>query len=111
KDAGLWPTEQDPYISKTPLWTKAPGPENVTSEMQAEMVRDFLFGLSPNAVFPATIDEVADSPLVKNAPAGELKAEADTTDKDKKGKDKKDKDKKDKDKKKKVGAAEGRAHF
>ena len=110
KDAGLWATEQDPFISKTPVWTKAPGPEGVTSEMQAEMVRDFLFGLAPDAVFPATIDDVADSPLVKNAPAAEAKAEADTgKDKDKKDKDKKDK--KDKDKKKKVGAIQGPARF
>jgi hypothetical protein len=80
--------------------------------MQAEMVRDFLFGLAPNAVFPATVDEVADSPLVKNAPAAEAKAEADTDKgKDKKDKDKKGKDKKDKDKKRKVGAVQGPARF
>ncbi len=52
KDASLWPTEQDPFISKTPEWKQAAGPEGVTSEMQAEMVRDFLFGLAPDAKFP-----------------------------------------------------------
>ena len=33
---------QDPFISKTPEWTLAPGPDHVTSEEQAEMVRDFI---------------------------------------------------------------------
>jgi hypothetical protein len=106
KDAALWPTEQDPFISTVPEWKLAPGPEGVTSEQQAEMVRDFLFSLPPDAKFPKTLDEVADSPLVKKATAGQLKAEADGDKGDKKDKDKKGKDKKDKDKKRRTGAVQ-----
>src|ERR1700733_13362936 len=90
----LWPSETDPFASDTPNWHKVPGPEGVTSEQQAEMVRDFLFSLPPDAVFPKAGEE-ADSPLVKKMTPEQLKAAADAVGNDK------DKDKKDKDKDKK----------
>jgi len=96
-----------------PEWKLAPGPDGVTSEMQAEMVRDFLFGLTPDAKFPASLDEVADSPLVKQRTPEQLKAEMDAAAAGDKGKDKKDKDKKG-DKKgpaKKTGQIQGPARF
>jgi cytochrome c2 len=106
KDATLWPGDQDPFISVVPTWNLAPGPENVTSEQQAEMVRDFLFGLTPDAKFPATLAEVADSPIVKNPVPPQPKADL-AGDKD--GKDKKKNDKgKDK---KKTGQIPGPARF
>ena len=90
KDAALWGTEQDPFISKVPEWKLAPGPEGVTSEMQAEMVRDFLFGLAPDAKFPASVADVASSPLVKNLSPEQRKAMAADGDADP-SKDKNDK--------------------
>lgn len=91
KDASLWPTEQDPFLSKVPEWKATPssvGIHGVTGEAQAEMVRDFLFSLPPDAKFPTSLAEVADSPLVKPPSPGGAKAEADTEKdkKDKKGK-------------------------
>jgi hypothetical protein len=78
------------------------------------LVRDFLFGLPPDAKFPSSLDEVAESPLVKTPSPERLKAEADT-DKDKKDKDKKGKPVpglgKGKDKKKKTGQIQGPARF
>jgi hypothetical protein len=111
KDAALWPTEQDPFISKVPEWKLAPGPDGVTSEQQAEMVRDFLFSLPPDAKFPKSVAEVADSPLVKKPSADQMKADADGDKGDKKGKKDKDKDKKDKDKKRRTGQVKGPARF
>ena len=108
KDAPLWATEQDPFLSPTPVWNKAPGPEGVTSEMQAEMVRDFLFGLPHDAVFPQSVDDVLTSPLVTGISPDQLKAQADA-DKDKK--DKKGKDDKGKDKKRRTGQIPGPARF
>lgn len=90
----MWPSESDPFLSPPPAWNKVPGFPAVTTEQQAEFVRDFLFSLPKDAVFPK-VGEEADSPLVKNAPIVQPTAEA--TD----GKDAKDaKDAKDKDKKK-----------
>jgi cytochrome c551/c552 len=115
KDAALFATEQDPFISKVPDWNLAPAPaEGITSEMQAEMVRDFLFGLTPDAKFPETVADVAESPLVKARAPEQMKAEVEPAD----GKDKgKDKDKKGKDKKggkdkgpRKTGQVQGPAH-
>jgi cytochrome c2 len=105
KTAALWPSETDPFASDTPAWTKVPGPEDVTSEQQAEMVRDFLFSLPPDAVFPKAGEE-ADSPLVKKMTPEQIKAAADAAGGDK--------DKKDKDKKKnprRAGALPGPARF
>jgi cytochrome c551/c552 len=113
KDAALWPSEADPFLSPVAQWTRAPGPEGVTSEQQAEMVRDFLFSLQPDSVFPKSVEEVADSPLVKKpSPEQMVKAEADTKDDKGKDKDKKKDDKgKDKDKKKRTGQLQGPARF
>jgi len=88
KDA-LWPSESDPFLSPAPAWTKVPSFPPATGEKQAEMVRDFLFGLPKDAVFPPVGGE-ADSPLVKNAPAQPQPGAdaADTKEEDKKGKDK-----------------------
>lgn len=113
KDAALWPSDQDPFISPVPVWNQAPGPEGVTSEQQAEMVRDFLFSLPADAKFPASVADVADHPLVKNQVHEQPKAEA-AADKDKKDKDKKGKDGKDKEKdknKRKTGQIQGPAHL
>jgi cytochrome c551/c552 len=114
KDAQFWPgpADQDPFISKVPDWKLAPGPDNVTSEMQAEMIRDFLFGLTPDAKFPASVADVPDSPLVKGHLVEQPKPEA-ANDKDGKDKDKKTKDKdKGKDKnKRKTGAIQGPARL
>ena len=106
KEAALWPSETDPFASDTPAWHKVPGPEGVTSEQQAEMVRDFLFSLPPDAVFPKAGEE-ADSPLVKKMTAEQLKAAADAAGNEK------DKDKKDKGKKRprRAGAIQGPARF
>ncbi len=107
KDAELWPSETDPFSSDVPAWTKVPAPEEgITSERQAEMVRDFLFSLPPDAVFPKAGEE-ADSPLVKKMTAEQLKAAADAAGNDK---DKKDKDK-DKKKNRRQGAIQGPARF
>ncbi|MBK8256201.1 MAG: c-type cytochrome [Polyangiaceae bacterium] len=62
KNASMWPDETDPFFSKTPNWDKVPF-RPVTSEDQAELVRDFLFSLKPNSVWPAAGEE-ATSPLV-----------------------------------------------
>jgi cytochrome c2 len=107
KEAALWPSETDPFASDTPDWHKVRGPEGVTSEQQAEMVRDFLFSLPPDAVFPKGGEE-ADSPLVKKMTPDQIKAAAEGAGNDK------DKDKKDKDKKKnprRAGALQGPARF
>src|SRR6185503_1797816 len=91
KDAA-WPSESDPFLSPAPAWNKVPGFPATTSEAQAEMVRDFLFSLPKDAVFPKPGEE-ADSPLVKTAPIVQPTAEAadekGAKDKDQKGKDKK----------------------
>lgn len=67
KDSTLWPSEGDPFLSEVPRWTKAKAPEGITSERQVEIVRDFLFSLPPDAVFPKAGEE-AGSPLVVDAP-------------------------------------------
>ncbi len=89
--SGLWPEENDPFLSPTPAWNLVPGPASVTGEQQAEMVRDFLFSLPPDAAFPATVADVPNSPLVRKVSPEQLKAEADAADKDKKDKKKDDK--------------------
>ncbi len=107
---GLFAGEQDPFISDVPAWTKVPGPDGVTAEMQAEMVRDFLFSLPADAVFPKSGEEKS-SPLVHKPTAEEAKAEADKNVDDKgKDKDDKSKDKKDKSKEKKTGSAGAPMH-
>jgi cytochrome c2 len=84
RDAALWPAEGDPFLGKLPDWNLAPTPEGVTTgEQQVEIVRDFLFGLPPNAVFPPAGEE-ASSPLVHTPAPGELKAQEDDKDKGKK---------------------------
>ena len=96
KDNPRWPSESDPFRSPAPAWNKVPGFPGVTGEQQVEMVRDFLFGLPRDAVFPPPGAE-ADSPLVKKQPASEPQA---TTENDKGDKgDKGDKTKKEKEKK------------
>lgn len=77
KDASLWPSEGDPFISKTPTWNKVPFRE-LTSEDQVDLVRDFLFSLKPDSVWPATVEEVATSPLVTGQPvSAKAETEAD----------------------------------
>jgi cytochrome c551/c552 len=110
KDAALWPVEGDPFISDTPAWTKVPGPQGVTSEQQAEMVRDFLFSLTPTSVFPKAGEE-AESPLVKKLSAEQVQA-AEAAREDKAGKAKeKDKAKEKKPNQKRTGAIQGPARF
>lgn len=73
KDASMWPGESDPFLSKTPDWNKVPF-RQVTGEEQAELVRNFLFGLKPDSVWPVAGEE-ATSPLVTGLPATTPKAE------------------------------------
>jgi hypothetical protein len=82
KDNSLWPSESDPFRSPSLAWNKVPGFPAVTGEQQAEMVRDFLFGLPPNVAFPLPGQE-ADSPLVRKAPPEQPKAEDKPDDKNK----------------------------
>jgi cbb3-type cytochrome oxidase cytochrome c subunit len=91
KDSAFWPSESDPFLSPPPAWNKVPGFPATTTEQQVEMVRDFLFGLPRNAVFPKAGEE-ADSALVKNKPVEQPTAEAEG-EKGEKGKDEKDKKK------------------
>src|SRR5262249_35306858 len=70
----LWPAESDPFRSPAPAWNEVAGPPQVTGEQQVEMIRDFLFGLPPDAAFPKPGQE-ATSPLVKAAPAEQLRSE------------------------------------
>ncbi len=107
KDNANWPSESDPFRSPALAWTKVADFPAVTTEQQAEMVRDFLFSLPPDAVFPKAGDE-ASSPLVKKPSAADMQAAKDAKD-DKGDKDKKDKDKKDKNKQ--TGRIEGPAHL
>ena len=105
----LWPSESDPFISGAQNWSHIPGYPAVTAEQQVEMVRDFLFSLPADAKFPATLEEVAESPLVKKRSLEQAAAAA--ADKGKDGKDK-DKDKgKDKKPAKKTGRIDGPAHL
>ncbi|HZF56712.1 MAG TPA: cytochrome c [Polyangiaceae bacterium] len=99
KDSPYWPSESDPFLSPAPAWTKVPNFPAVTSEQQAEMVRDFLFGLPRDAVFPPVGAE-ATSPLVRNTPVptgteAEAASEKDT--------EKNNRDTKDKNNKKRTG--------
>ncbi|MFO0758339.1 MAG: c-type cytochrome [Byssovorax sp.] len=105
KDSSYWPSESDPFRSPPLAWTKVADFPAVTTEQQAEMVRDFLFSLPPNAAFPKPGDE-ASSPLVKKMPVAEMEPAKD----EKADKDKKD-DKKGKDKNKKTGRIDGPAHL
>lgn len=107
KDNPMWPSESDPFRSPTPKWNKVQGFPEVTVERQVEMVRDFLFGLTPDSKWPALGQEAA-SPLVKQ-PSLEAPTSEAADDKDA---DKKDgKDTKDKDKKKRTGAIPGPARL
>jgi hypothetical protein len=106
KDNALWPSESDPFRSPPLAWNKVADFPAVTTEQQAEMVRDFLFSIPPDAVFPKPGDE-ASSPLVKKLSAAEMQAAKEAKD-DKGDKDKKDKDKKDN---KKTGRIDGPAHL
>ncbi|MEZ4302746.1 MAG: c-type cytochrome, partial [Polyangiaceae bacterium] len=72
KDSSMWPSESDPFLSPTPTWNKVPF-RPVTGEEQAELVRDFLFGLHPDSVWPVAGEE-ATSPLVTGQPATAPKA-------------------------------------
>jgi cytochrome c551/c552 len=72
KDA-MWPSESDPFLSKTPDWNKVPF-RPVTGEEQVELVRDFLFSLKPDSAWPA-VGEEATSPLVTGQPPTAPKAE------------------------------------
>ncbi len=102
----IWPSESDPFISGPQNWNHIAGYPTVTAEQQVEMVRDFLFSLPADAKFPATLDEVADSPLVKKRSLEQAAAAA--ADKGDKAKDKS------KDKKlplKKTGRIDGPAHL
>lgn len=83
----LWPSESDPFISGAQNWSHIPGYPAVTAEQQVEMVRDFLFSLPADAKFPATLEEVAESPLVKKRSLEQ--AAAAEKDKGEKSKDKK----------------------
>jgi cytochrome c2 len=88
KDNAMWPSESDPFRSPALAWNKVPGFPAVTVEEQATMVRDFLFGLPPNATFPLPGQE-ADSPLVRKALPEQPKAEGEQAPADKaKAKDK-----------------------
>jgi cytochrome c551/c552 len=83
KDASMWPSEPDPFLSTTPNWNKVPF-RQVNNEEQVELVRDFLFGLKPDSVWPTTVGEVAASPLVTGQPvAANPEADADKAKKDK----------------------------
>jgi cytochrome c2 len=85
KDAANWPSESDPFLSPAPAWNHIPSFPAVTGEEQVEMVRDFLFGLPPDAVFPRAGEE-AGSPLVTK-PTLAMPAEGDKEEKkDAKGK-------------------------
>jgi cytochrome c2 len=78
KDNVAWPGEADPFRSPPGAWDKAPwaGPgEQATVEGQVEAVRDFLFSLPPNAVFPPAGQE-ASSPLVRGTSGHQPQAEA-----------------------------------
>ena len=86
KDAQYWPSEGDPFLSKAPDWNKVPF-RTVTGEEQAELVRDFLFALKPDSVFPP-VGEEATSPLVTGQVVAKADAEADKAAKDKAAKDK-----------------------
>lgn len=110
KDAALWPSEADPFLSPVPAWNKVPGPEGVTSEQQAEMVRDFLYSLPADAVFPKGGEE-ADSPLVKKLTPEQAAARGSAA-RDEKDKGKKDDKGKAKEKvpRKKAGAVPGPLH-
>ncbi len=91
KDSALWPSESDPFLTPPAAWNKVADFPKVTGEQQVEMVRDFLFSLPKDAVFPKAGEE-ADSPLVKKViPAPQPEADA---------AEKKDGEGKDKDKKK-----------
>ena len=59
----------------------------MTGEEQAELVRDFLFALKPDSVFPP-VGEEATSPLVTGQVVAKADAEADKAAKDKAAKDK-----------------------
>ena len=76
KDAAAGPGAGSRSSPRPRRGTWPPRPRGVTGEKQAEMVRDFLFGLPPDAVFPATVADVADSPLVKKLSPEQLKADA-----------------------------------
>jgi cbb3-type cytochrome oxidase cytochrome c subunit len=82
KDNPMWPSESDPFRSPSAAWTKVPNFPQVTTEQQVEMVRDFLFSLSPDAVFPA-IGQEAGSPLVKQMPPEQPRSEAERGEKSK----------------------------
>jgi len=100
----IWPSESDPFISGAQNWSHVPGYPAVTAEQQVEMVRDFLFSLPADAKFPATLDEVAESPLVKKRSL-EQAASAE------KDKGEKSKDKEKKPVLKKTGRIDGPAHL
>lgn len=84
KDSALWPSESDPFLTPPAAWNKVSDFPKVTGEQQVEMVRDFLFSLPRDAVFPKAGEE-ADSPLVKKAlpPAAEATDAKDEEDKEK----------------------------
>lgn len=105
-----WPSESDPFISGAQNWSHIPGYPVVTAEQQVEMVRDFLFSLPADAKFPATLEEVAESPLVKKRSLEQAAAAATDKGKDDKGKDK-DKGKDTKPPVKKTGRIDGPAHL
>jgi hypothetical protein len=71
----MWPSESDPFRSAPAAWNKLPGFPEVTGEQQVEMVRDFLFGLPRDAVFPRPGEE-ASSPLVRKLTPEEVQAAA-----------------------------------
>jgi len=73
KGAALWPSESDPFLSDLPKWDKVPF-RPVTVEEQVELVRDFLFTLKADSVFPP-VGQEATSPLVTGQPAQAPKAE------------------------------------
>ena len=103
KTATFFPDESDPFRSKPLAWNKVEGFSDITTERQVELVRDFLFSIPQDAVFPAAGEE-ASSPLVKGTSseaAMPKRAEQEPQDKAK-GVDKK---------KKKTGALQGPARF
>jgi hypothetical protein len=113
RDNPRWPAESDPFRSPAPLWNKVPGFPQVTTEQQVEMVRDFLFSLPPDAVFPKPGEEAL-SPLVTKRPVEQPQAAKD--EKNDKAKGDKDKGKGDKGKApaappKRTGRADGPAHL
>jgi cytochrome c551/c552 len=105
RDNSMWPAESDPFRSPPAAWTKVPDFPQVTTEQQVEMVRDFLFSLPPDAVFPKPGEEVL-SPLVMKKPPIE-QTQADKDDKDDKDKDKGGKGKDQKPAPKRSGRLEG----